>query len=287
MISTPIPVTGEALLILSNDSSSPKPASISTGIRKLDALLDGGLRAGEVLELYGKSNTGKTQLCHKIISAISCRVEKDIATLYLDLHNNFSAKRYVQYTTLHPHENPRLDDSIRLVREVGVDGVMNTLNSIEAELRDCTSEFFERLRVVIIDGIPFALYAVMDVGNPGRETQEKFVEMLRKLGVDHQLTFIIINHAVPVRHDAVKKGHPPDPGRNTPASQIRIRSALGKYWAHIPNVRILMSRGSESESGPFGPAPKKSDTFRATLEKTGHGQPHRYFDFVITEDDII
>ena len=39
---------------------------LSTGSKSLDTLLQGGIEAGTITELFGEFRTGKTQLCHTL-----------------------------------------------------------------------------------------------------------------------------------------------------------------------------------------------------------------------------
>eukprot|EP01084_Bolivina_argentea_P304857 526579_1 len=44
---------------------------ITTGSKKLDELLGGGIETGSITEIFGEFRTGKTQICHQL--AVSCQ----------------------------------------------------------------------------------------------------------------------------------------------------------------------------------------------------------------------
>lgn len=267
-----IPITGEALLYNQFYSSRK---TVSTGIPKLDVLIGGGLLASEVIEFYGKSNSGKTQLCHKIISAVACRDEDDASALYLDLHCDFSIERLDKDALQGPALN-----NIRVMRHFGVTGLLRCLEFLEKELPLMQTPFYRKLRLVVIDSIPFALYCLsMEWPNPDRATEEKIAMTLKRLASNHKLTILVINHSINIRSDISTIN------RNF---SKKTKPALGKYWLHIPNIRIHVCRENENEVALLEEDNFKDVPCRATLEKSGHGQPQRFFNFVLSKGgDII
>ncbi len=63
---------------------------ISSGSAAIDSLLNGGYRGGELVEVYGESNTGKTQLAMQ--AALSCAA-RDSSVLYIDTEGTFRPER--------------------------------------------------------------------------------------------------------------------------------------------------------------------------------------------------
>jgi len=83
---TPPAVDGSFLL----SQIEKKTRFLPFGCASLDALLEGGLREGQVLELYGDSGSGKTQLC---LSACAQTIARGERVLYIDTSNAFTATR--------------------------------------------------------------------------------------------------------------------------------------------------------------------------------------------------
>ena len=57
-------------------------------------MLEGGLHCGEILELYGLSGSGKSQVCH-YIAAYLCHQEKS-SVAYLDASNDFNPLHFYE-----------------------------------------------------------------------------------------------------------------------------------------------------------------------------------------------
>ncbi len=72
---------------------------ITTGSKKLDELLGGGVETQAITEFYGRFGSGKTQICHQLAVNVQLPVEKgglDGAALYIDTENTFRPERIVQ-----------------------------------------------------------------------------------------------------------------------------------------------------------------------------------------------
>jgi len=136
---SPKPVLGSGLLHKLLDSKS----LFSTGIPKLDVMLGGGLRGGEHLELYGKSNTGKTQTCLKIMSGLVSRVRREMG-YYIDLKLDFQALRVFQLSMEKDKHGLR---NIFVVRESKIRRVLRALDTLEHELTVGQTPLSENIRV--------------------------------------------------------------------------------------------------------------------------------------------
>ena len=67
--------------------------SYTSGCESLDALLSGGYRAGTLTEIYGKSNSGKSQLA---MQAALCAARRGDGVLYIDTEGAFRPERLEQ-----------------------------------------------------------------------------------------------------------------------------------------------------------------------------------------------
>ena len=63
---------------------------VPCGYREIDDMLEGGIREGQVTELYGASGSGKTQIC---LTAAAMTVSRGEGVVYMDTGNSFSARR--------------------------------------------------------------------------------------------------------------------------------------------------------------------------------------------------
>ena len=56
-----------------------------TGCNSLDSLLDGGIEAGAITQVYGPPGSGKTQLCHTLCVILP----PNYYTIYIDTEGSF------------------------------------------------------------------------------------------------------------------------------------------------------------------------------------------------------
>ncbi|XP_049866610.1 DNA repair protein RAD51 homolog 4 isoform X2 [Pectinophora gossypiella] len=73
------------------DQNVTKKKYISYGIESLDAVTSGGIPVGNIIEVCGLPDSGKTQLCMQI--SINAVKNSDNVVLYVDTKGDFSATR--------------------------------------------------------------------------------------------------------------------------------------------------------------------------------------------------
>ncbi|NIP61327.1 MAG: ATP-binding cassette domain-containing protein [Nitrosopumilaceae archaeon] len=93
-----------------------------TGIKTLDNLLNGGIKKGTVVDIFGANGTGKTQLCQQI--SIN-HLKNGGKVMFQDTTGEFRPERMVQLL-----KEKGLDES--LLDNVSVSRITNTSNQIEA-----------------------------------------------------------------------------------------------------------------------------------------------------------
>ena len=72
---------------------------LTTGSRKLDELLGGGLETQTITELYGEYGSGKSQVCHQLCVNVQLPPDRGGmggGALYIDTENTFRTERIVQ-----------------------------------------------------------------------------------------------------------------------------------------------------------------------------------------------
>jgi len=72
---------------------------LTTGSKKLDALLGGGIETQAITEFYGEYGSGKSQIAHQLCVNVQLPVERgglDGAALYIDTENTFRIERISQ-----------------------------------------------------------------------------------------------------------------------------------------------------------------------------------------------
>jgi RecA/RadA recombinase len=62
---------------------------LPTGCKSLDNLLDGGIEAGVITQVYGPPGSGKTQLCH----TLCVMLPPNYNAIYIDTEGSFRPER--------------------------------------------------------------------------------------------------------------------------------------------------------------------------------------------------
>lgn len=81
-----------------NWSNQKQCSGISTGCQKLDNLLNGGIKPGQLVQIFGESGTGKTQFAHQLCVNAQRPYDEggmEGCALYLDIDNSFRPERIV------------------------------------------------------------------------------------------------------------------------------------------------------------------------------------------------
>lgn len=105
---------------------------ISTGILGLDQLLDGGIAAGTIIDIFGPAGSGKTQLAMQI----SLNSLQDGKILYQDTTGGFRPERMMQMIKLRNLEPSLLDDVIvaRITNTAEQLGYVKKIQELNPEL---------------------------------------------------------------------------------------------------------------------------------------------------------
>src|ERR687892_640791 len=72
---------------------------ISTGSKKLDDLLLGGIETHAITEFYGAPGSGKTQMCYTL-AVMAAQNEKNEKVIYIDTEGKFRPERLVTIACL-------------------------------------------------------------------------------------------------------------------------------------------------------------------------------------------
>ena len=97
---------------------------LSTGSEGMDALLAGGYEEGKITEVFGASNSGKTQLAVQATVMASARGWKSV---YVDTESTFRPERVVQMAEPRGMEAKAALDSVYSLRARDVDAQSQVL----------------------------------------------------------------------------------------------------------------------------------------------------------------
>ncbi|MGB9631349.1 MAG: ATPase domain-containing protein [Candidatus Methanodesulfokora sp.] len=116
---------------------------ISTGVRSIDNILRGGIKAGSITEVYGRAGAGKSQFCFQM-AVIAVDLGK---VIYIDTERGFSPSR-LRDISLRFRKNP---DEILSKILVFSPGSVNDLRASIRSARDFARK--ERISLLIVDSL--------------------------------------------------------------------------------------------------------------------------------------
>ena len=147
---------------------------ISTGLKKLDEFLFGGIRSGVITDIYGANGTGKTQL---LLQICINSIQDNGNVLYLDTTGGFRPERILEMT-----KEKNILDKITVLR------VTNTSEQIKS-LEKMSSQNYS---LIVIDNIT-------DLFSYEYKTEESIFEKNNLfMRFMHDLSFIAIRKKIPV-----------------------------------------------------------------------------------------
>ncbi len=142
-----------------------RKAAISSGSSGLDEILGGGYRAGRLVEIFGKSNSGKSQIG---MQAALCGARNGGSSLFMDSEGAFRPERLDGIAALRGWEEPGLLDRVVYLRTDSAAEQMETIRAMPN--RSAT----EKCRLVVVD----TLTRNFSLDLPGRANMQSRQEAL-------------------------------------------------------------------------------------------------------------
>lgn len=156
---------------------------ISTGIKKLDQYLGGGIKNGIITDIYGANGTGKTQLVMQI-SLNSLQKGGDV--LFQDTTGEFRPERMLEFI-----KNRKLDssllDNVKVVRITNTGEQINYLSKIKK---------IDNFSLIIIDNVTdlFSFeYSKEEQELEKRNLFMKYMHDLSLISLEKKIPIIITN----------------------------------------------------------------------------------------------
>ncbi|MCX8184478.1 MAG: DNA repair and recombination protein RadA [Sulfolobales archaeon] len=204
---------------------------ITTGSKRLDGLLGGGVEVGTITEFFGEYGTGKTQLCLQLSVNVQLPRERgglEARAIFIDAEGTFRWERIEAMAKAVGLDPEKAMSSIFWVRAISSDHQMAVIE----EVTDLIPK--ENVGIIIVDSVTGHFRAEY----PGRENlavrQQKLNRHL------HQLTRIadIYEVAIVVTNQVMAR---PDVFYGDPTQAVG-----GHVLAHAPGVRVQLrkSRGN-------------------------------------------
>lgn len=208
-------------------SEEKQLVTISTGSKKFDEMIGGGIKAGHVTEIYGKPGCGKTQLAMQLCVNLY-KQNSEYKSVYIDTENSFSIKR-IREMSIAQNLNP--DDVLKSIEHV------STFNSDhQSFMTEKAEELIKNnsnIKLLIIDSI-MNHYRV-DFSGRGQlaDRQQKIAKHIHKLHKIALLYDIIVYCANQVMDDpGCIYGNP-------------IRVVGGNVLQHVVKLIVYLSKSKE------------------------------------------
>ncbi len=207
-------------------------AYISTGVRALDDLLEGGVETCAITEFIGEFGAGKTQLCHQLAVMVQLPPERgglSARCLYIDTEGTFRPERVVSIARYRGIDPEKALEGIVYARAYNSDHQMLLVDEAKKIIEK------ENIKLVIVD----SLITHFRAEYPGRENlaarQQKLnrhISQLHRLASLYELAVVVTNQVLAA----------PDIFFGNP-----LRPAGGNIVAHGCTYRIWLRKGKEGK----------------------------------------
>ncbi|XP_034182187.1 rad51 recombinase D [Osmia lignaria lignaria] len=207
---------------------------ISTNVSSLDNLLKGGLYPGQIYEICGISSSGKTQLCLTIASNIA--LEPNNIVRYIDTKRDFSGSRIEQILLKRNYNKQVRDEVMNRIKVCCIyklSQLLKILRLLTIALKEEKAEY--RTRIIIIDSLPGIIFK-FSKSNETTIALNHVANMCHFIANEFHLSIITVNVITQWNYEVGSTST--DSGGNC----NEVTPALGKYWSHVPNTRLLIEK---------------------------------------------
>jgi len=205
---------------------------ISTGVRSLDDLLEGGVEVGSITEFIGEFGAGKTQICHQLAVMVQLPREKgglNARALYIDTEGTFRPERIIQIARAKQLDPEKTLENIIYARAYNSDHQMLLVDEAKKYIEN------KNIRLIIVD----SLINHFRSEYPGRENLASRQQKLnRHISQLHRLASLY-NLAVVVANQVMSS---PDIFFGNP-----MKPAGGNIVAHGCTYRIWLRKAKEGK----------------------------------------
>ncbi|XP_049812665.1 DNA repair protein RAD51 homolog 4 [Schistocerca nitens] len=218
-------------------------ALIQTGIKSIDTILEGGLLTGNIYELCGLSGTGKTQICLATTAHVTSNLKQSI--YYIDSNLSFSGERMqsiLDARCLDDEEIGNIMNKVKVVNVRNIYQLFSFLHKWKEDLQEMRGDY--SIRLVIIDSLPPLFFNFYGEGhNDGLPQMNHLSNLIRHLAQEHHIAFLVVNLATQYfeADGLLSEGKIKNACEET-KNYSNVKPALGKYWLHLPNTRLLVEK---------------------------------------------
>ena len=223
-----------------------------TGCKSLDKLLDGGIEAGVITQVYGGPGVGKTQFCY----TLCVMLPSDYNAIYIDTESSFRPERIESIAKARGHSKQILQ-KIQFAKALD----SNQLESyIEVACSEINRPRSNKIKLLIVDSIIYH-YRVEFGGrlNTSERMQRlnRYMHLLLKTASSNAVAVVVTNHQMQSSLDGFDNRVIPLGGS--------VMSHVSKYIIHLDG-RNNDRRRARLERSPSHP---QSEIYFAIDEQTG------------------
>ena len=198
---------------------------VSTGSDNLDTMLAGGLKGGQVYEVYGYPGTGKTQLC--LTAAATC-LKSGGSVVFIDTKGDFCLDRMMEILRQWCGDvDPAVLDRMRVCSAVSAHSLLQSVTMIVRTMSNVS--------LVLVDNVcvPVMRLVTHDNVRSSVSIGAKVSQCLHQLAA-RGAAVLIVNNVKGVS------------GEQTTTSHVTsVSPALGTVWNTTANTRLLLTRESD------------------------------------------
>jgi RecA/RadA recombinase len=210
---------------------------LPTGSKKLDQLLEGGVRCGEILEISGCSGSGKTQLVH------SLAIQQGVECTIIDTSHGVCPERLAEM----------VPSSSTVALSLGDVTILNVHNLFQ--LYETLESVPSTTQLLIVDCVSMFIASEFSKGYAGQAAVENISKMLRCISRTYNTAIVVTNGVVA--------------NRNTKQGERATKPALGRAWSFTPDRRLMLN--SEDEYTAPGTCSSRRADMRCSIEVTSTG----------------
>jgi DNA repair protein RadA len=161
---------------------------LPTGCKSLDNLLNGGIEASVITQVYGPPGSGKTQLCHTLCVMLSSNYK----TIYIDTEGSFRPERIQEIAKARGFESKQILQRILVTKALDIKQLESR---IEAACSKIDSD--NRIKLLIADSIiyPYRAECAGRSKLPEKiQRLNKYMHLLLKAASCNAVGVVVTNH---------------------------------------------------------------------------------------------
>ncbi|XP_057364771.1 DNA repair protein RAD51 homolog 4-like [Daphnia carinata] len=186
---------------------------ITSGIDRVDKMLDGGIPSGRLVEVFGEPGSGKTQLALQLTANTALKQQHMVCYLTT---SDANAERTLEIM----HSLQEDGDHMKSLERIHFCYVNDVYHLMEMLWAPGMREY----KLVVIDSLATLFLPIRgDSFNDAISLLNKVASDLKRLAVVHQCVVLTVNH--------VSRG----PAKGTASTPTPF---LGRYWCSVPNLRL-------------------------------------------------